>query len=115
MAGSVAVLASRIYGIPEIVADGETGLLVPPAQVDPLAEALARLLGEPGLLERLGEAGYGRYKAGFTQEIMARRTYAVLEGGAAARRESRAATRTLSTREIRAMKPVRFEDGQGNA
>jgi len=57
MACGRAVVATAVDGTPEIVADGETGLLVPPRDPDRLAAALARVLGDGGLRERLeGEA-----------------------------------------------------------
>jgi glycosyltransferase involved in cell wall biosynthesis len=80
MASRVPVVASRIYGIPEIVADGHTGLLVEPGAPRPLAEALGRLLGDSELRGRLGAAGRCRYEEQFTQQIMASRTYEVLSG-----------------------------------
>jgi glycosyltransferase involved in cell wall biosynthesis len=51
------VVASRVGGIPEVVIDGETGLLVAPDDPAALAEALTRLLGDPGLRAKLGAAG----------------------------------------------------------
>jgi len=51
------VVASDLSGIPELVRDGETGLLVPPGDAGRLADALELLLGDAGLRERLGEAG----------------------------------------------------------
>jgi colanic acid/amylovoran biosynthesis glycosyltransferase len=52
MALGVPVIASRVAGIPELVADGETGLLFDPANWRGLAEAIARLADEPGLGDR---------------------------------------------------------------
>jgi glycosyltransferase involved in cell wall biosynthesis len=52
-----AVVASASGGLAEIVRDGETGLLVPPGDADALADALARLLGDRDLAERMGCAG----------------------------------------------------------
>ena len=49
-----AVVASRVGGIPDVVADGATGLLVPPGDANALAEALARVLSDRGLADRLG-------------------------------------------------------------
>ncbi|HEX6198806.1 MAG TPA: glycosyltransferase, partial [Thermoanaerobaculia bacterium] len=60
MAAGRPVVASRLSGIPELVADGETGLLVPPGDAGAVAAAVARLLEEPGLGARLGEAGRRR-------------------------------------------------------
>jgi glycosyltransferase involved in cell wall biosynthesis len=50
------VVASRVGGIPDIVTDGETGLLVPPEDVVSLADALVRVLSDRELGERLGTA-----------------------------------------------------------
>jgi glycosyltransferase involved in cell wall biosynthesis len=54
------VIASRIGGIPDIVIDGETGLLVTPGDVDSLSEAIEKLLLNPEMRERFGEAGMHR-------------------------------------------------------
>ena len=72
-----AIVATRVSSIPEIVADGETGLLVPPDDPAALGKALARLLGDDDLRRRLGEAGRARARAEFSVECMARRTLAV--------------------------------------
>lgn len=53
----VPVVASSIHGIPDVVVDGETGLLVPPRDRQALAEALLRLAGDADLRRRLGRAG----------------------------------------------------------
>jgi glycosyltransferase involved in cell wall biosynthesis len=50
------VVASSVGGIPDIVEDGETGLLVPPGDADALAEALVRVLSDGALAARLGSA-----------------------------------------------------------
>lgn len=51
------VIASRLSGIPDLVADGVNGLLVPPGDVNALAMALVRLAQRPAELTRLGDAG----------------------------------------------------------
>lgn len=51
------VVASRAGGLPEVVADGETGLLVPVGDVAALAEALGALIADPGRARRMGAAG----------------------------------------------------------
>jgi glycosyltransferase involved in cell wall biosynthesis len=51
------VVATAIRGPREQVVDGQTGYLVPPATVRPLAEALSRLAADPALRARMGEAG----------------------------------------------------------
>lgn len=53
----VPVVASRIHGIPDVVVDGETGLLVPPRDRQALAAALERLASDADLRRRLGRAG----------------------------------------------------------
>jgi len=53
----VPVVASNVHGIPDVVVDGETGLLVPPRDRQALASALERLLSDSDLRRRLGQAG----------------------------------------------------------
>jgi len=53
----VAVVASRVGGLPEVVVDGHTGLLVPPDDVSALTNAIARLLDDPALRKRMAAAG----------------------------------------------------------
>jgi hypothetical protein len=57
MACETPVVASGVGGILEVVEDGKTGLLVPPAQPARAAEALTRVLGNPDLARDMGEAG----------------------------------------------------------
>jgi glycosyltransferase involved in cell wall biosynthesis len=56
MGGGVPVVATRVAGIPEVVHDGETGLLVPPADAPALGAALAALVHGPALRVRLARA-----------------------------------------------------------
>lgn len=76
------VLATAVGGVPEAVADGVTGLLVPPASPAALAEALSRLV-DPGLRRRLGEAARRRWSEEFTAEAAAARLRALYEPAAA--------------------------------
>jgi glycosyltransferase involved in cell wall biosynthesis len=55
MARGLPVASTRLTGIPELVRDGENGLLVAPESAEALAGALARLLVDGGLRQRLGE------------------------------------------------------------
>jgi glycosyltransferase involved in cell wall biosynthesis len=57
MGSGVPVVASHLSGIPELVADEHSGLLVQPRDAHGLAAALERLWREPDLRRRLGEAG----------------------------------------------------------
>jgi glycosyltransferase involved in cell wall biosynthesis len=63
MASGVPVVATAISGIPELVEDEVTGLLVPPASPARLAAAIARLHEETGLRQRVAAAGRGRVLA----------------------------------------------------
>jgi glycosyltransferase involved in cell wall biosynthesis len=62
------VVASRLSAIPELVVDGETGLLVPPEDPNALAGALLRLIGDPALRRALGEAGERHVRGRFDSE-----------------------------------------------
>ena len=57
MAAGLPVVATRVGGVPEIVKDGATGLLVPPRDPAALAEAMARLAADPTLRARMGGLG----------------------------------------------------------
>ena len=56
------IAATAAGGIPDVVLDGQTGLLAPPGDVAALGEALARLCGDPALRQRLGAAGRSRVR-----------------------------------------------------
>jgi len=60
MASRLPVVSTKVGGIPELVADGSTGFLVPPGDPKTLATALGKLLGDPALRTRMGEAGRKR-------------------------------------------------------
>jgi starch synthase len=74
MACATAVVASRTGGIPEVVADGETGLLVPPDEPEPLADALNVLLRDPDRAAAMGQAGRKRAVAEFGWQAIAAQT-----------------------------------------
>ena len=67
MVRGTAVVASATGGLAEIVADGETGLLVPPGSVQALGAALQRLLCDKQLAERFGSAGHTRALTEFSE------------------------------------------------
>ncbi|MCC7047352.1 MAG: glycosyltransferase family 4 protein [Alphaproteobacteria bacterium] len=66
MAGGVAVIATPVGAIPDAIAGGETGLLVPPGDVDALARAIATLIDDPARRARLARAARARFEAMFT-------------------------------------------------
>jgi glycosyltransferase involved in cell wall biosynthesis len=66
MAARLPVVSTRVAGVPEMVADGVTGLLAPPDDPAALADALARLAADPGLRTSLGDAGRDRCAAMFS-------------------------------------------------
>jgi glycosyltransferase involved in cell wall biosynthesis len=68
MAAGKPVIAARSGGTPEVVADGETGLLHPPEDVGALAAALRRLGADPALRAALGAAGRARAARDFGPE-----------------------------------------------
>jgi L-malate glycosyltransferase len=79
MACARPVVASRAGGIPEIVEDGVTGLLVPPRDPAALSNAIVRALGDEGLRARMGNAGFARVSERFTVERMVAGTAHVYE------------------------------------
>jgi glycosyltransferase involved in cell wall biosynthesis len=72
----VPVVATAAGGVPEILADGETGLLAPVRDAAALAERVRRVLAEPALRRRLVEGG-ARHLAEFGVDRMAERTLAI--------------------------------------
>lgn len=73
MASGLPVVSTRHSGIPEAVQDGVTGLLVAPADPVDLADALQRLLDDPRLSRRLGDAGRRAVATSFDVEANVRR------------------------------------------
>ncbi len=69
----VPVIASRTSSLPEIVVHEKTGILVPPHAPARLAEAVLRLLDDPGLGRRLGRTGRTRIVTGFSRNQTLRR------------------------------------------
>ena len=77
MAMGLPVISTPVGSIPEIVADGETGLLVPPRDTEALRSALARLAGDPDLCRRLGDAAAGQAGERFAESLMLDRMEAI--------------------------------------
>jgi glycosyltransferase involved in cell wall biosynthesis len=84
MAAGKATVASETGGIPEVVAHGETGLLVPPRDDQALASAIAGLLKDAGRRTAMGRAGLERVKKVFSAERMVEKTLEVYRAHAGA-------------------------------
>jgi glycosyltransferase involved in cell wall biosynthesis len=74
MAAGLPVVSTRTGGIPEVVVDGETGLLAEPGDAAALTEAMLRLARDPVLRRQMGEAGRGRAVDEFAEQGMLSRT-----------------------------------------
>lgn len=74
MASRLPILATRVSAVPEVVLEGETGLLVAPGDPAELARAMVGLARDPALRERLGRAGAARLRAVFALERMVEET-----------------------------------------
>ncbi len=70
MAAARPVVATRVDAVPEVVVDGETGLLVPPRDPPRLAEALLHLLAHPDRAREMGRRGRERVRVHFSRERM---------------------------------------------
>jgi glycosyltransferase involved in cell wall biosynthesis len=79
MAAGLPAIATAVGGTPEVVVDGVTGLLVPPHDPTALAEAIRRLLDDPNLGQRMGQAGRERVLQHFSVEQMVERTQTLYE------------------------------------
>jgi len=89
MAAGRAVVATAVHGTPEAVAQGETGLLVPPRDPQALAGAMARLLKDDSLRGSMGRAGRERVAREFGMDRMVRETEEVYRRALARIRERR--------------------------
>jgi colanic acid/amylovoran biosynthesis glycosyltransferase len=79
MSFGLPVISTYISGIPELIEDGVSGLLVPERNPEMLARAIARLIDDPELRKDLGEAGYDRVAALFDIEKTMKQFVEVIE------------------------------------
>jgi glycosyltransferase involved in cell wall biosynthesis len=79
MACGKPVVATATGGIPEVVADGETGVLVAPRDPAAMADAIVRLLEDGNLRQQMGNAGLTRVRRKFSAERMVQQTVRVYE------------------------------------
>lgn len=86
MAAAKPVVATRVGGVAEMVSDGETGFLTAGGDLDGLASALLRLLQDPALRARMGQAGKQFALENYRAATVARRTYEAYRNVAATRR-----------------------------
>lgn len=78
MACKKPVIASNVGGVPDLVIDGKTGILVPPADPDALCEAIKRVLASKTLAKRLGENGYEHVKNNFEEKVVTEKFVSVI-------------------------------------
>jgi glycosyltransferase involved in cell wall biosynthesis len=81
LAVGTACVSTSVTGIPEVVRDGETGLLVPPGDPVALAACIARLLDDPALRARLAGAGRQLVESAFDGRHQARALRSLVESG----------------------------------
>jgi glycosyltransferase involved in cell wall biosynthesis len=74
MAAGKPIIASRIGGLPELIDDEKTGLLVPPEDPEALAKSIERLLSDPRLMQKMGEAGRRKAEKEFSAAAYIRNT-----------------------------------------
>jgi glycosyltransferase involved in cell wall biosynthesis len=79
MAMKKPVVASSVGGIPEIVEDEKTGVLIPPQDPDALAEAVIFLLKNPDIADKMGQAGYERVRRNFSLDNTVAKTETVYD------------------------------------
>lgn len=72
MAAGLPTIASEVEGVPQVIEHGRHGLLVPPGEVAPLADAIERMLDDPESARSLGRAGRQRQQEAFSDRSMAR-------------------------------------------
>ena len=85
-AAGLPVVSTRHAGIPEVVAEGETGLLVDEGDVEGMARQMLRLLRDPALAARLGAAGRRRVREHFSSARCVERQWSIIERAVAATR-----------------------------
>ena len=83
------IVATDVPGCREVVRHGETGILVPPNDLEPLADAIAALAGDPALRRAMGRAGRVLIERDFTEQIIARETLALYSNALRERPASR--------------------------
>ena len=73
MRAELPVIASRVGGIPEVVTENETALLIEPERPELIARAIISFLDDPATMKKIGRAGFERWKNQFKYDIMVER------------------------------------------
>ena len=71
------VIGTNLEGVPELIADGETGLLVPPRNPEAMAQAILRMVENPTRAKAMARAGRKLVEARFSTAIKLERTLAL--------------------------------------
>lgn len=106
-AAGLPVVGAHVRGVPDIVADGETGLLPPPGDAAAFAGAIRRLAGDRGLLARMGEAAARRVRAENDIAVAAPRLDAILHEATSEHARRRATPANGRTPEPASADPAR--------
>lgn len=73
------IIASDVSAIPELVKDGENGLLVPPSDPEALAKAICKLIENPSLRKEMGKRGYQRVINSYSWETTGEKFYQIVK------------------------------------
>jgi glycosyltransferase involved in cell wall biosynthesis/peptidoglycan/xylan/chitin deacetylase (PgdA/CDA1 family) len=122
MAAERAVVATAVGGVPEVIEDGESGILTPPAEPASMAVAIGNLLSDPSRRLALGARAAARVRERFGEDTMARAYFRLYTGDPPEKRWKRFVKRrlltTLPTRRIlwrgrkdRPQVSLTFDDG----
>lgn len=79
MAARLAVVATAVGAIPEVIDQGVEGLLVPPGEAAPLAAAMDELADSPMQREAMGRAGHNKYRARYSVDVMAQALFGIYD------------------------------------
>lgn len=77
MAYSKPVIATDVGGIPEIVVNDQTGIIIPPGDEKALADAIKQLITTPSLMEKMGKAGYERYQQYYSPPVVTKQYFSL--------------------------------------
>ena len=113
MAHSIPVVATRVGGIPEVIRDGENGLLVESGDASALAQALKRLATNPALSRRLGAAARATVAdGGWSETDVTRRLISIYERAREKRRASESVKHDQPHRDVLKLQDLAWVQGQ---